>query len=217
MIVLSDRIDATILNPKATKAEFKQLCEDATRYQFPAVCVPPFMISFCRHALDKSETKVATVVGFPAGYQLISSKISELHDAISAGAEEIDYVIHRGYLAEKDWENIQEETLAWIDICRQNKVTTKWIIECSEVDHVSLDQLIKIANGVRPDYIKTSTGVYGQAILEQVVQIRKQLNPTIKIKAAGGINTLELANKFVQAGADRIGVSQYRGMVSSGN
>ncbi len=206
-------IDATILNPGAKLEEFVTLCNDAIRYEFPAICVPPFMVDTSRELLNGSKVKVASVVGFPAGYQTIASKINELRELIVQGVQEIDYVIHRGYLANCDWENIEEETLAWISICQEKNVISKWIIEASEISDFQMDKLIEIANRLKPDYVKTSTGVYGKAVLDHVIYLRKNLIPDIKIKAAGGISTKEIAEQFIHARADRIGVSQYLQLV----
>jgi deoxyribose-phosphate aldolase len=207
-------LDATILKPEARKQEFLALCSDAIQYNFPAVCVPPFMVEECKKLLFGSDVKVATVVGFPAGYQAIPSKLYELNDAISRGADEVDYVIHRGYLANNDFENIEEETLAWIDICKQKGVTSKWIIESSELTQDQILRLLALANKFKPDYVKTSTGVYGKAKLDDVLLFRKELLPEIKIKAAGGVSTKELAQSFIDAGADRLGVSQYLNLIN---
>lgn len=206
-------LDATILKPEASTEEYIALCSDAKQFNFPAVCVPPFMVEDCKKRLLGSEVKVATVVGFPAGYQTIPSKLYELNDVIARGADEIDYVVHRGYLANDDFENIEEETLAWIDICKQNKVVSKWIIESSELSQGHILRLLALANKLKPDYVKTSTGVYGKAKLGDVQLFRKELNPEIKIKAAGGISSRELAQSFIDAGADRLGVSQYMNLI----
>lgn len=206
---LSPYLDATILKPNAKRQEFIELCHDSMTYNFPAVCVPPFMLEICKHELRSSPVKVATVIGFPAGYQTIPVKLFELKDAISRGADEIDYVVHRGYLSNNDFENIEEETLAWVDICKQNNVISKWIIESSELTKEQILKLLELANKHKPDYVKTSTGVYGRAKLEDVKLFRKMLLPEIKIKAAGGISSRELAIEMINAGSDRLGVSQY--------
>lgn len=206
---LNPYLDATILKPEAKKEEFIVLCKDAVEFNFPAVCIPPFMIEICNKELSISSVKLATVIGFPTGYQTIPVKLFELKDAISRGADEIDYVVHRGYLSNNDFEKIEEETLAWVDICKQNKVISKWIVESSELTKEQILKLVELANKYKPDYVKTSTGVYGKAKLEDVQLFRKMLLPEVKIKAAGGISSREFAIEMVNAGADRLGVSQY--------
>lgn len=207
-------IDATILKPDARHEDYKALCKDARQYEFPAVCVPPYMVQDCAAWLHDSTVKTATVIGFPAGYQSIPTKMYELKDAIDRGAQEIDYVIHRGHLANNDFENIEEETLAWVDICRQSGVASKWIIESSELTRDQIVRLLELANKFQPDYVKTSTGVYGKARLEDVELFRKELHLSIKIKAAGGIASKDYAQSLIDAGADRLGVSQYINLVS---
>jgi deoxyribose-phosphate aldolase len=211
---LSPYLDATKLKPDAKRQEFIELCQDSMTHNFPAICVPPFMIEFCKQELRSSPVKVATVIGFPAGYQTIPVKLFELKDAINRGADEIDYVVHRGYLSNNDFENIEEETLAWVDICKQSKVVSKWIIESSELTQDQILRLLALANQFKPDYVKTSTGVYGKAKLEDVQLFRKELIPEIKIKAAGGISSRDTAEKMIESGADRLGVSQYMNLVS---
>lgn len=206
---LNQYIDATILKPEAREEEFFILCENASQFDFPAVCVPPFIIEKCKKFLEKSSVKVATVIGFPTGYQTLETKIFELKDAINHGTDEIDYVVHRGYLAENNWDKIEMETNTWVDICKQNNVVSKWIIESSALSFEQIKRLLEIANKFKPDYVKTSTGVYGKAELEDVKLFRQVLSPTIKIKAAGGISTRAIAEDMVNAGADRLGVSQY--------
>lgn len=209
-MLMNNYLDATILKPEAKRNEFLALCQDAMLFNFPAVCVPPFMIAICKEELKKSNVKVATVVGFPAGYQSIASKLFELKDAIHCGADEIDYVVHRGYLADNDYERIQEETAAWVDICKNSNVISKWIIESSELMQDQKLKLLEIANELKPNYVKTSTGVYGSAKVEDVKLFREVLIPEINIKAAGGISDREKAQEMINAGADRLGVSQYR-------
>ena len=210
---ISSYIDATILNPSAGFASFDRLFSDAIQFEFPAVCVPPFMVQKAKQALNGSATKVATVVGFPTGYQTISTKILELRELIDLGANELDYVIHRGFLAANDFEQIEEELLAFVSICKDHLRVSKWIIEASELTDFQFEKCIEIANKISPDYVKTSTGVYGKADLGQVSKMRTTLNPNIKIKAAGGIGDLETAMKFIEAGSDRIGVSSYLKLV----
>ena len=106
MMNLSSYLDATILDPKASSKEYEQLCEYAMKFNVAAICVPPFQVQYCKERILKSNVKLATVVGFPAGYQTIPTKILELREMISKGADEIDYVIHRGYLSNNDFENI---------------------------------------------------------------------------------------------------------------
>lgn len=215
MSSLNTYIDATLLKPEARPEDYKKLCQDAIFHQFAAVCVPPFMVVECREMLRDSAVKLATVVGFPAGYQTLDIKIAELIGLIEMGAEEIDYVIHRGYLAQRDFAKIEEETEKWIDICKQENIVSKWIIECSSLNSGDIDILIDLANAIKPDFVKTSTGVYGKANKEQVAYLRKNLSLEIKIKAAGGISDRATALGFIQAGALRLGVSDYSSVVGS--
>lgn len=210
---LNNYIDATILDPKADSFAYSKLCNDAIAYNITAVCVPPFMVDTCRKILNTSNVKVATVVGFPSGYQTIPSKLYELKELIDRGAQEIDYVIHRGYLSDNDFENVEEETLSWISLCKDCGVISKWIIEASELSKEQFDRILQIANKFNPDFVKTSTGVFGKASLEIMKYMREHLDSKIKIKAAGGIVGRDIAIQYIEVGADRLGVSNYQSML----
>lgn len=206
-------IDATILNPKSTTEDYKKLALDAIHFSFPAICVAPYQIVYCKNIIKSSGTKLATVVGFPAGYQTIADKINELRNLIQLGADELDYVIHRGLLADKKFEEIEEELFVANNLCKESERELKWIIEASEIEEVDLLSLLHIANRIKPKYVKTSTGVYGKADLDQVALMRKMLLPEIHIKAAGGISDKATSKSFIEAGASRLGISNYKALV----
>lgn len=206
-------IDATILNPSAQLEEYESLCCDAIKYQVVAICVPPSLVQFCyRHLVDYN-VKIASVVGFPNGYNLLNTKLNEIEDLIESGAEEIDFVINRSLLADRNYIALLEETQTIVDHCRRQNITTKWIIESSILQDDVLIELCKIANQVHPDFVKTSTGVHGKATLENVKFLRKNLCNEIQIKASGGISTREEAMAFINAGATRLGTSNYEKII----
>lgn len=207
-MMIAPYIDATILKPDAVYSEYKTLCTDAENLGFAAVCVPPSMIAYCKNYISP-QTKLATVAGFPNGYQLLSTKISEVNDLISAGADEIDFVINRSFLCNQEYDKIREETKSWIELCHEKDICSKWIIESSVLTNDKIHRLCDIANELKPSFVKTSTGVHGKAILENVQFLRTHLEMTIQIKAAGGISDKKTALQFIEAGATRLGVSQY--------
>jgi deoxyribose-phosphate aldolase len=206
---LNQYIDATILNPSAKIEEYEALCCDAIKYNVAAICIPPSMVGFChRHLLDYG-VKIASVVGFPNGYSLLNTKLNEIEDLIEVGAVEIDFVINRSFLADRNYTDILAETKMIVDHCRLKTVVSKWIIEASILQEDELKKICSIANDVKPDFVKTSTGVHGKARLEDVLFLRKNLYDSIHIKASGGISTREQAIAFVEAGATRLGTSHY--------
>jgi deoxyribose-phosphate aldolase len=211
---LNQYIDATILNPSARLEEYEALCCDAIKYKVAAICVPPSLVQFCHQHLSDYGVKIASIVGFPNGYNLLNTKLNEIEDLIESGAVEIDFVINRSLLADKNYTALQEETSIITNHCRLKGILSKWIIESSLLDESALLELCKIANEVHPDFVKTSTGVHGKATLENVKFLRTNLCAEIQIKASGGISTREQALAFVEAGATRLGTSNYEAILS---
>lgn len=214
-MLLNTSIDATILNPMATLVEYEALCCDAIKYQVATICVPPSLVEFCHNQLADYNIKVCSVVGFPNGYQMLNTKLNEISDLVEAGAVEIDFVINRALLSDKNFDAIMIETNTIIDHCKILGVTSKWIIEASILSEDDMKRICSIANDLKPDYVKTSTGVHGKARLEDVIFLRKNLYDSIQIKASGGIETREQAIDFIQAGASRLGTSKYEAILTT--
>lgn len=200
-------IDLTLLQPNASKEEILSLCQTAVSKKVAAVCVSPFYVSFVKKELAKTDIKTCTVIGFPNGNHTTKSKIAELKEAIDNGAEEIDFVINRNIVSNGDFNDIKIEAAYLIDLCKQKNITSKWIIETSCLSNEEIEQICEIANEIKPDFVKTSTGYFGGCTQDVVVLLRKVLDPSIKIKASGGIKTLDFALSLIQAGAERLGTS----------
>jgi deoxyribose-phosphate aldolase len=200
-------IDLTLLRPNATKEEILSLCHIAVSKKIAAVCVSPFYISFVKKELINTGVKTCTVIGFPNGNHTTKNKIAELKEAIDNGAEEIDFVINRHMVSNGDFNDIKIEASYLIDLCKQKNVVSKWIIETRCLSYEEIQQICEIANEIKPDFVKTSTGYFGGCTLEDVTLLRKLLYPAIKIKASGGIKTLDFALSLTPAGADRLGTS----------
>lgn len=210
---LNQYIDATILNPSTKLIEYENLCCDAIKYQVATICVPPSLVEFCHRQLSDYNVKIASVVSFPNGYSLLNTKLNEIEDLIESGAVEIDFVINRSLLADNNYTTILEETKIIVDHCRQRGVVSKWIIEASILNENELLELCKIAEDVHPDFVKTSTGVHGKATIDNVKFLRNNLCSDIQIKASGGISTREQAVAFIEAGATRLGISNYKNII----
>ena len=125
---IAEMIDHTILKPEATKSEIEQLCKEAMEYEFAAVCINPYYVSYCKEMLKKSNVKVATVIGFPLGANTKELKAFEALDAINNGADEIDMVINIGALKDKDYEIVENDIKLVVDIAK-GKAIVKVIIE----------------------------------------------------------------------------------------
>lgn len=204
---ITQNVDLTLLNPAASKENILELCNIAIEKNVAAVCVSPFYVSIVKKELANSDIKTCTVIGFPNGNHTTKSKIAELKEAIDNGAEEIDFVINRNMVSNGDFNDIKIEAAYLIDLCKQKNIISKWIIETSCLSENEILSICEIANEVKPDFVKTSTGYFGGCTIEVVSFLRKTLSPSIKIKASGGIKTLDFAISLINAGAERIGTS----------
>ncbi|MBQ2685430.1 MAG: deoxyribose-phosphate aldolase [Erysipelotrichaceae bacterium] len=205
---LAGMIDHTNLKAFATDADMKKLCDEAVRYGFAMVAINSGQSRRCSEYLRGTNIHTGAAIGFPLGQQSIETKVFETEDAIRNGANEIDYVINITELKEKNYKYVEEEMRRIVETCHRCDITCKVIFEnCYLTDEEKL-KMCEIALKVGPDYIKTSTG-FGTsgATLEDVRLMKKAVGDKIKVKAAGGIRTLDDALAYVEAGAERIGTS----------
>ena len=205
---LAGMIDHTNLKAFATDADMKKLCDEAVRYGFAMVAINSGQSRRCSEYLRGTNIHTGAAIGFPLGQQSIETKVFETEDAIRNGANEIDYVINITELKERNYEYVEEEMRRIVETCHRCDITCKVIFEnCYLTDEEKL-KMCEIALKVRPDYIKTSTG-FGTsgATLEDVRLMKKAVGDKIKVKAAGGIRTLDDALAYIEAGAERIGTS----------
>ena len=205
---LAGMIDHTNLKAFATDADMKKLCDEAVRYGFAMVAINSGQSRRCSEYLRGTNIHTGAAIGFPLGQQSIETKVFETEDAIRNGANEIDYVINITELKEKNYGHVEEEMRRIVETCHRCDITCKVIFEnCYLTDEEKL-KMCEIALKVGPDYIKTSTG-FGTsgASLDDVRLMKKAVGDRIKVKAAGGIRTLDDALTYVEAGAERIGTS----------
>ena len=200
------RTDHTCLKPDAALKDIEKLCAEAIEYKTASVCVPP---SFVRQAKEfvNNNTKVCTVIGFPNGYSTIDTKQFEIGRAVDDGADEIDVVLNIGFVKDREWDKILDE----INYMRHYLTDTvvKIIIETCLLTDAEKIKLCEIISESNADYIKTSTGFGSSgAKIEDILLFKKHLDPRVKIKASGGINSLEFAEQLLEAGADRLGSSR---------
>lgn len=199
-------IDHTLLKAESSQDQIKQLCQEAKAHDFFSVCVQPTWISLCKEELAGSGVKIATVIGFPLGANTTETKVFEAKDAIEKGADEIDMVINIGALKSGQDQLVEDEIRAIKEAIGDHIL--KVIIETcllTEEEKIRACQLTLKAGG---DYVKTSTGFStGGAKLEDVKLMKDQVKDQAKVKASGGIRDFATAQKMVEAGADRLGVS----------
>lgn len=205
---LATLIDHTNLRADATAADIERLCEEASEYGFGAVCVNQTQVRLASRLLAGTPIRVAATVAFPLGQTSITAKVFECRDALEAGANEIDYVVNLTQVRDGAWGYIEQEMAAIVRTCREFKALTKVIFENCYLTRNEKIALIEIANSVRPDFIKTSSGFgTGGATFEDVRLMRERAVPEVRVKAAGGIRDADTFLGFVNLGAERIGCS----------
>ena len=203
---LSDYIDHTNLSKTATAEDIMKLCEEAKKYHFPTVCIPPYYVKAASEYLKDSTTEVCTVIGFPNGYSTTETKQYEAIDAVHNGAKEIDMVININALKNKDYDYVKDEIEAIRDSIEGRVL--KVIIETCLLTEDEIIKMTEICNETFVNFIKTSTGFDKEgAKLDDVKLIMKHKNEVLEIKASGGIRTKKDAEAFIEAGATRLGTS----------
>ena len=199
-------IDHTLLKSTATPEQIEDLCEEAVEYGFAAVCIPPVYVRKASELLYGSPVAVATVVGFPLGYEASSVKSFQTQYAVAAGATEIDMVINLGAASAGDLTLVEKDIAAVV--AASEDATVKVIIECCLFDDAMKKALTEVVMTAGADYVKTSTGfASGGATLEDVQLLAGIVAGKGKVKAAGGIRDLQSCLEMIEAGADRIGTS----------
>lgn len=203
---LAAYFDHTQLRAYAQRKDFETLCAEAKQYGFAMVAINPAPVALCKELLAGTSIHVGAAVGFPLGQNTIDVKKFETEDAISHGADEIDYVINITQLKEKNYDYLAREMDEIVRQCRGAHVVSKVIFENCYLTDAEKRSLCSIAREVRPDYIKTSTGFgTGGATFEDVALMKKCVGDGVKIKAAGGIRTLDTALRMIDLGVSRIG------------
>ena len=213
------KCDHTLLAQTATWEEIKAICDDGMKYHTASVCIPA---SFVKQAKDYvgERLPICTVIGFPNGYDTTAAKSFMASDAVAGGADEVDMVINIGWAKEGKWDEITAEIAAIKRAC-QGKLLKVIIETCLLTDEEKV-HLCKCVSDSGADYIKTSTGFSkAGATFADVELLAKHVAPHVKIKAAGGISSLEDAEKFIALGADRLGTSRIvkiaKGLESDGS
>jgi deoxyribose-phosphate aldolase len=201
-------IDHTLLKPDASQDQIAQLCYEARKHGFAAVCVNPAYVKLCAQLLQGSDVHVCTVVGFPLGATPPEVKAYEAQQAIDDGATEVDMVINIGALKSKDYALVERDIASVARTSHAGGAVLKAIIEAALLTDEEKVIACQLARAAGADYVKTSTGFGpGGATLHDVALMRQSVGPEMGIKAAGGIGTFEAAKEMVAAGATRIGAS----------
>lgn len=202
-------VDHTLLKPESTWNQIRQICDDAMKYHTATVCIPADYVARCKDYMQDKADKVGvcTVIGFPTGYSTTASKVFEAADAVKNGADEVDMVINIGMLKDGRDEDVLNEINAIKEACDGHVL--KVIIETCLLTEEEKIRMCDIVSRSNADFIKTSTGFStAGATFDDIALMKKHMVPGKGIKAAGGISSLEDAEKFIELGATRLGTSR---------
>ena len=207
---LAGLIDHTLLEASVSESQIKELCAEAVDYGFYSVCVSPRWVSLAAEQLEGTGVKVGSVVSFPLGADTTKIKAAQAHDGIFNGADEIDMVADLTAIIDGNERYLFGQLQAVKRVCdaMRPKVVLKVIIESAALNDDAKLFVCEIAQRVKVDFIKTSTGLHSAGGAKaKDVRLIKEAAPDCRVKAAGGIRTLEQALEMLEAGADRIGTS----------
>ncbi|HAX84209.1 MAG TPA: deoxyribose-phosphate aldolase, partial [Ruminococcaceae bacterium] len=200
------KVDHTLLSQSATWKEIKQICDDGIKYGCASVCIPASYVKTAAEYVD-GKIPVCTVIGFPNGYSTTAAKCFEAEDAVKNGADEIDMVINLSMVKDGCWDAVAKDISAVREATRGHIL--KVIIECCLLTDEEKVKMCRIVSDCGADYIKTSTGFStGGATREDVKLLRENCPASVKVKAAGGISSIQDAEDFIALGADRLGTSR---------
>ena len=226
VIDLAKMIDHSILHPTLTDEDLKRECEVALKYNVASVCVKPYAVNQAVGLLKGSDVLVGCVIGFPAGNSAVPVKVFETQQAIDDGAVEIDMVINIGKALGGDWAYIENEIKAVTDACHAGNAIVKVIFETDFVSREDdIIKLCEICTKVSADYVKTSSGFgfvkqpdgnynYKGATMKNLKLMRKHSGPNVKVKAAGGVRTLDDLIAVQNTGATRCGATATAVMIN---
>lgn len=210
-------VDHTLLKQESTWEQIKSLCDDAIKYNTASVCIPPSFVKQAKEYMIEQGADIAicTVIGFPNGYNTTNVKWFETKDAVINGADEIDMVINIGWVKDGRYEDILNEIDKVKEAC-DGRILKVIIETCLLTDEEKV-KMCEVVSNSNADYIKTSTGFSkGGATFDDVKLMEEHMISTKKIKAAGGISSIDDAQKFIELGASRLGTSRIVKIVKEG-
>ncbi|MDR3633460.1 MAG: deoxyribose-phosphate aldolase [Isosphaeraceae bacterium] len=206
---IAKRIDHSLLGPTLTEQELDEGCRVAAQYRVASVCIKPFAVARAGELLKGTGVLVGTTIGFPHGGHATAVKVFESERAIAAGATELDMVINIGHAIGGQWDAVREDIAAVTRAAHDGGAIVKVIFENCFLDDPQKIRLCELCGEIGADYVKTSTGYgTGGATHEDLILMRKHSPAHVKLKAAGGIRTLDAAIAVTELGCDRIGASK---------
>ena len=206
---IAKMIDHSLLHPKMTDEELERGCRVAIHYDVATVCIKPYYLRRCAEILEGSTVKPTTTVGFPHGSHVTRIKVAEAKEALDDGAEELDMVVNVGKVLSGDWEYVRSDIEAVVDLAHERGKIIKVIFENCYLEDEHKIKLCEICGEVGADFVKTSTG-YGEggATIHDLKLMIEHTPPHVKVKAAGGIRTLDKLLEVRALGIARIGASR---------
>ena len=204
---IATKIDHTLLKPEAEEKDIVKLCHEAVQHGFASVCVNPSYLCTAARLLHETNIVPTTVVGFPLGAAITEIKQQEILTAKAHGAREVDVVINIGRAKSGDWKAVRQDIEAMVQTAQSCGLKVKVIIETALLTEDEKQKAAGIVRESGADFIKTSTGFFGGATVEDVRNLKQWVGTEVKVKASGGIKTRGFALELIEAGADRIGTS----------
>ena len=211
---LAKYFDQSLLKAYASDEDFKQFCAECAAYGFKMAAINSVPTKKCKAYLAGSDVLVGAAIGFPLGQTTVENKVHETEQAIADGADEIDYVANIGELKSGNLAYVEDEMRRIVGVCRAHGKTVKVIFENCYLTDEEKRTMCEIARRVKPDFVKTSTGfgtpragVPSGATVEDIRLMKSIVGDEVKVKAAGGVRTLDDALAMIEAGAERIGTS----------
>jgi len=210
---IAHTIDHTLLAPEATTEQIDNLCDEARHYEFYSVCILPRWIEHAKKRLGGSKVKVVTVISFPHGNDLSTSKALAAQQAKNAGADEIDMVMNLDWAKSGNWPAVESDIAQVVKAVKPTPV--KVILETCLLSQDQIQEACQAAVRAGAKFVKTSTGFSkGGATIEAVQLMKSSIPPTMEVKASGGIRDLPTALAMIQAGATRLGTSSGAAIVA---
>jgi len=208
-------IEHTNLSPVLTIGDIDRLVDEARKYNFLGVCVPPFWVKRAQREIGTDKIVLVTVAGFPLGYNMTETKLDEIQRAIDNGADEIDVVLNvSSFKTGIPWTKI--EIAKCSKLAHDYQKNLKVILETAYLSDDEIAEASKLCADAGADFVKTSTGFAPSgAKAEHIKIIKKSVPPHVGIKASGGIKTLTQALQLIEAGADRLGTSSGISLITS--
>ena len=199
-------VDHTLLKAYATWEDIVKLCDEAVEYKTASVCVPPAYIKRI-HETYGEKVNICTVIGFPLGYSVTEAKVAEVKQALADGCNEIDMVINITDVKNGDFEKVEKEIKTLKEVCGEHIL--KVVIETCYLTEEEKIAMCRAVTNAGADYIKTSTGFGTDGATKADIELfKKYIGPEVKMKAAGGVSTVEDLEMFLQLGCERVGTSR---------